>query len=174
MNQNFSEIKVKTLEGNLFKMLDIEWMLITAGKMESFNTMTASWGTFGILWSKPVAIAFIRPQRYTLGFVEKNDLFTLSFFPDKYKKALSYCGQVSGKDVDKIKQTGLKPFATESGAISFEQSKLFFECRKLYTDNFKPENFIDKSIVNSIYPTKDFHKLFIGEITRCYISDDEQ
>ncbi len=162
------EIDIKNLTGNVFQMFDDEWMLITAGTKESFNMMTASWGTFGILWNKPVAIVFIRPQRHTLSFVNKNNQFTMSFFPGKYRHILNYCGQHSGRSVDKVKETGLIPMFTPSGSISFEQARLIVECRKIYSDDIKAEKFIDKDIINTIYPTKDFHRMFIGEIIHCF------
>jgi flavin reductase (DIM6/NTAB) family NADH-FMN oxidoreductase RutF len=167
MEQKITKTNVKLLTDNIFKLLDDNWMLITAGNSTSFNTMTASWGTFGFLWNKPIAICFIRPERYTMKFIEKADLFTLSFFPEQYHEVLSYCGSHSGKDTDKIKNTGLTPVTTEHGGIYFSQARLMLECKKLYTDKFKPENFIMTNLIKEIYPRKDFHHLFIGEIITC-------
>lgn len=53
--------------------------------------MTVSWGGIGELWGKDVAMIFIRPQRYTYEFIEREDYFTMSFFEKEYKKALSLC-----------------------------------------------------------------------------------
>lgn len=171
MEKNFKEVDVKSLIGNVFKMLDDEWMLITAGTKESFNTMTASWGSFGILWNLPIAIAFVRPQRYTFGFMNSNDQFTLSFFNREFKNILNFCGQHSGKKVDKVKETGLIPFYTPCGSISFEQAKLIFECRKIYNEDLKSDKFVDKEILHVNYPNKDFHRLFIGEVIHCFAKD---
>lgn len=169
MSNIFEEIDIKSLPDNIFHLLDEEWMLITAGTKESFNTMTASWGSFGILWERPIAIAFIRPQRYTIKFVENSMFFTMSFFTPIYKQILNFCGQYSGKNVNKIKETGLIPVYTPSGNITYEQARLVIECRKIYSDQIKSEKFIDKQIIQRIYPTQDFHKMFIGEITHAYI-----
>ena len=57
-----------------------DWMLISASDGTRTNTMTASWGCMGVLWNKPVAVCFIRPQRYTYEIVESTDRLTLSFF----------------------------------------------------------------------------------------------
>ena len=85
-------------------------MLITAGDRNGSNTMTASWGGVGIMWGKPVATAYIRPQRYTKEFVDDNEYFTLSFLPEEQRKALNICGSVSGRDVeDKWKKPGCIP-----------------------------------------------------------------
>jgi flavin reductase (DIM6/NTAB) family NADH-FMN oxidoreductase RutF len=169
MNEVFEEIDVKSLPDNVFQLLDEDWMLIAAGNKENFNLMTASWGSFGVLWNKPIAVIFIRPQRYTLSFVENNTCFTLSFFTQKYRKVLNYCGQYSGRTTDKIKATGLTPVLTPLKNIAFEQARMIFECKKIYADNVKSEKFIDKGIIHQIYPSKDFHKIFIGEIMHCYL-----
>jgi flavin reductase (DIM6/NTAB) family NADH-FMN oxidoreductase RutF len=170
----FEEINMKKLPDNIFHLLDDEWMLITAGDKNSFNTMTASWGSFGILWQKPTATIFIRPQRYTLDFVEKNDIFTLSFFTESFKPMLNYCGQHSGKNVDKVKESNLTVKVFQSGSIGFEQARMVIECKKLYSDELKPEKFVAKEIIHRVYPTNDFHRMFIGEITHCYIQKNKQ
>ncbi|MBC7124160.1 MAG: flavin reductase family protein, partial [Bacteroidales bacterium] len=86
--RNYKFISPFELDENTFDLLDNQWMLILAGSKEKHNSMTASWGGFGILWNKPVAFVFIRPQRYTLQFVEQNDYFTLNFFEEKWRSAL--------------------------------------------------------------------------------------
>lgn len=84
-------------------------MLVTAGNAEKFNMMTASWGGLGFLWNRPVAFVFIRPQRYTFDFVERNEGFTLSFFGEEYRKVLQLCGTKSGREIDKVAETKLTP-----------------------------------------------------------------
>lgn len=164
MNQ-FLELTPNNISINPFEKIGKEWMLITAGNINNYNTMTASWGGIGVLWNLNVVTCYIRPQRHTYKFTEEFDFFTLSFFPAKYKKILSYCGAYSGKNVDKAKETGLIPIETEN-SVSFEQASLVFECRKLYADNFKPENFIQKSLIEKNYPGNDFHRIYMGEITK--------
>jgi flavin reductase (DIM6/NTAB) family NADH-FMN oxidoreductase RutF len=164
----FIPVDPESLNENFFKLLNRGWMLITAGVTGNFNTMTASWGSTGILWNKPIAICFIRPHRYTFQFAEQHDFFTLSFFPDKYRKILNFCGANSGRDTDKIANTGLKPVETKNGNITFEQASLVLECRKLYADFLKQDNFIGYGIIEKNYPNRDFHRFFIGEIVGCF------
>ena len=95
----FHEVPIESLEFNPFKKISKQWMLITAGDEKKSNTMTASWGGLGIMWGKNVATAYIRPNRYTKEFVDQTDHFTLSFLPEEERKALNYCGTVSGRDV---------------------------------------------------------------------------
>lgn len=168
MNTTFSKIETSHLKDNIFTLIGKEWMLITAGKRDKFNTMTASWGSMGILWNKPVAICYIRPQRYTLGFVEESGYYTLSFFNKKYRSVLNYCGSKSGRDFDKIKETGLSPFVTELGNIGYDESRLLLECRKLYSGNIEESGFVDKTLITKNYPAEDYHRFFIGEIVAAW------
>jgi len=164
----FRKADPEELGENFFKLINHDWMLVTAGTSENFNTMTASWGATGILWNKPIAVCFIRPQRYTYEFANREDFYTLSFFDHGHKEILNYCGTHSGRSVNKISKTGLTPIETPNGSISFEQSRLVIECRKLYADFLREEHFLVKKIVDQNYREKDFHKFFIGEITGCY------
>jgi flavin reductase (DIM6/NTAB) family NADH-FMN oxidoreductase RutF len=130
--------------------------------------MTASWGGFGYLWNKSIAIIFIRPQRYTFQFVEGNTTFTLCFFDKKYKKALNICGSKSGRDTNKVEEAGLNSIITPNGSIAFKEARMIMDCRKLYADTIKPDNFIEKGIIEKIYPSSDFHKFYLGEIISCF------
>jgi flavin reductase (DIM6/NTAB) family NADH-FMN oxidoreductase RutF len=168
MTNLFKTVSPELLDDNFFSRIDREWMLITAGTLTHFNTMTASWGTLGILWNKPVAICFIRPQRHTFQFMEQHNYFTLSFLEEKYRDILNFCGSHSGKDTNKIVRTGLIPVELGAESISYEQARLVFECRKLYADFIKTENFLVREIIDRNYPGKDFHRFFIGEIVNCY------
>jgi flavin reductase (DIM6/NTAB) family NADH-FMN oxidoreductase RutF len=164
------KIDIKNLEGNVVSMFDDNWCLITAGKKDSYNTMTASWGAMGELWNKDVCFIFIRPQRYTMEFTEKEELFTLSFFSKEYKDALMFCGRNSGRDFDKAKETGLTPIEID-GSMSFKESEKIIVCKKLFTQDIDPQGFIDKSLDSKNYPEKDYHKMYVGEIVSCYIKD---
>jgi flavin reductase (DIM6/NTAB) family NADH-FMN oxidoreductase RutF len=145
-------------------------MLITAGNKLNFNTMTAAWGGFGFLWNVPVTYIFIRPHRHTFSFTEENQFYTLNFLEKRHKNILTYCGTHSGKNVDKIKESGLVPLETNRGNIYFEQAKLVIECSKLYFDDIRPGNFLDK-LIDKNYPKKDYHRMYIGKVVKCLIKD---
>lgn len=164
----FKKINLKALNENYFHILNDDWALLTAGKPGNFNFMTVSWGSFGILWNRPVLFCFVRPQRYTFDFINKNHYFTLSFFNPEYKDVLDYCGSNSGRVTDKIKSTGLVPYPTDLGNIIFEQTRLAFECKKIYADDIKPGSFIDLSIISATYRENDYHRMYIGEIVNCF------
>lgn len=167
MTGGFRHINVRDITDNSFEAIGKDWMLVTAGNSDKFNMMTANWGTFGILWHRPVAICFIRPQRYTFELVENNEYFTLCFLEEQYREALNLCGSLSGRNIDKAKATGLTPLETTHGNIYFEECKLVFECHKLYSDKLEAEHFIQKEIIDEVYTKGDFHKFFIGEIVSC-------
>ena len=166
----FVEIAINELQINPFTKIGKEWTLITAGDIQKHNTMTASWGGVGVLWNKNVATVYIRPQRYTKEFVDGNEKFTLTFFSEQYRNALTYLGRVSGKDGDKIKESGLTPMEME-GTIAFKEAQLVLVCKKLYTDTLKPECFLDRETERKCYPEKDYHTMYIAEIEKVFVRE---
>lgn len=165
----FSESDIKTFNENPFELIGEKWTLVTSGIKNDFNTMTASWGGVGVLWRKNVAFTFIRPQRYTYEFMEKNEFYTLSFFSDQYKKALSICGSVSGRDTDKVTLAGLTP-VHNFDTTYFDEARMVLVCKKIYAQDINPECFIDKSI-ESEYSANDYHRMYVGEIVKVLIQD---
>ena len=171
MSSKFREIGTLELGDNPFQLIDKDWMLITAGSATDFNTMTASWGGLGSLWHRHVAFAFVRHQRYTYQFMEKAEAFTLSFFAEQYREALRFCGTNSGRDVDKIKATGLTPVTSSAETIYFQEARLVLLCRKIYAQDLAKSYFTVPEIATKIYTAGDFHRLYIGEITTALIRE---
>lgn len=168
----FRQIDPKEIPGNLIKLIADEWMLVTAGNQEKFNTMTANWGGAGYLWNRPVAFVFIRPERYTYEFAEQNEMFTLSFYDEKYRKALNICGVKSGRDYDKVKEAGLTPIFSEKSLPAFGEAKIVLEVRKIYADMLSEDAFIDKEPIKNHYLTKgNLHKLYIVQIETVWVKD---
>lgn len=146
-----------------------QWMLVTAGNKENFNTMTASWGGIGWLWNKPVAFVFIRPERFTHEFIENHKRLTLSFYSEEHRDALKICGTKSGRDTDKVTATGLTPFELESGAMTFQESRLTLDCRKLFKTSMQEGNFIDKELLEKWYGSQGgLHDVYVVEIESVY------
>ncbi len=163
MEQIFEKIKPEQIEENIFKLIGSDWMLVCAGNIKKYNMMTASWGCAGVLWRKPIAITFIRPQRYTFEFAENNAHYTLSFFEEKHRELLNLCGTTSGRDLNKMDIEGLDALETPTGNVVFEQAKLVLECRKVYYDDINPD-FFQVFDIEKVYPQKDYHRFYIGEI----------
>ena len=164
----FQRIDPKNLKDNVFSLIGDQWMLVTAGTEEKCNTMTASWGGLGVLWGAPAATCYIRPQRYTKEFLDREEYFTLTFFDEEYRKALSLCGSKSGRDVDKIKECGFTVRTAACGAPYFEQARLVLVCRKLYWQDMDPDHFLDPEIDSRFYAQKDYHRVYVGEIVEAY------
>ncbi len=166
----FRKINAGELPENAVSLFNEKWGLLTAGKDGAYNTMTISWGALGELWGKDVCTVYVRPERYTYGFMEKNDEFTVSFFGSEYRSALSFCGSRSGRDCDKAAQTGLTPI-TVGEATAFEQAEIILRCRKLYSAVFEKDKFIDKDIEKNIYDGNGYHRMYVGEILEVLVRD---
>jgi flavin reductase (DIM6/NTAB) family NADH-FMN oxidoreductase RutF len=166
--EGFRSIEASEIPGNIYELLSKHWMLITAGKADAYNTMTASWGGLGNLYQSPVAFCFINPARYTYRFMENNDTYTLTFFPDEYKSALKLLGTKSGRDGDKVKESGLTPVTTPSGNQTFQEASLIIECQKMVAQSLNPEALKDDALKQE-WEGKAMHKMYIGKILRVWV-----
>ncbi len=145
-------------------------VLLTAGDFAAgkFNTMTISWGTFGEMWSMPIAIVMVRPSRFTYEFLEAHDTFTISAFPAGYEKALALLGSRSGRDGNKIQAAGLTPTALPGvAAPSFAEANLVLACQKLHWMDLDPAK-IGAESVASHYKKGDYHRFYFGKILGAY------
>ncbi len=166
----FKTIAPEQLQQNPFTMIGKDWMLITAEKDGKANTMTASWGGFGVMWGKNVAYIVLRPQRYTKEFVDQAETFSLSFLDDRFRPALNYLGSKSGRDEDKIAKTNLT-LAHEEQTPYFAEAKTVVVCKKMYAQAYQPECFIEQGAESTWYPNKDYHTLYIAEITKILVQE---
>lgn len=165
---NWKTITPEELQKNPFVLIGKDWGLVTAGTKEKVNTMTVSWGGVGIMWGKPVAFVFIRPQRYTKTFVDNNETFSLSFYDESMRSMLSYMGSHSGKDVDKIKEMNLTTVFEDSTPY-FEEATTVFCLKKLYKQEMQETCFVDKSCIEKWYEAKDYHHMYVCEIQKVLI-----
>ncbi len=140
------------------------WAVLTAGSQEKFNGMTVSWGSLGTIWRNPAATVYVRHSRYTHEILDNTDTYTLSFFPEKYKDALTIMGRNSGRDTDKISMAGLTPeFLPDGKGVTYKEAELVLVLKKRFaqdmaTDCMKPE------IAEEFYSNHDDHTIYIGEI----------
>ncbi|KNF07651.1 putative flavoredoxin [Gottschalkia purinilytica] len=166
---NFYEITPEEFDKSPFKIIGDDWMLVTAKKDDKVNTMTASWGGLGVMWKRNVAYIVVRPQRFTKEFIDESDTFSLTFFDKSFKKQLGYLGTVSGRDEDKISKSNLSVIYFNDTPY-FNEANLAIICKKLYAQEYDPKCFIDKSI-EELYPEKDYHTLYIGEVTKILVKE---
>lgn len=149
-------------ELNTLQIFNKDWALVTAGDKQSFNTMTIGWGGLGTLWSKPVATVYVKPCRYTHGFMERNDYFTVSFFDGKYKKELGVLGTKSGRDCDKVALSGLTPRFLPNG-VTFCEACTTLVCKKIYRQDLDL-NAMPQDAVDRYYQGEAPHTMYIGEV----------
>ena len=149
---------------DIFSQFDKKWALITAGNKDSFNTMTISWGGMGTIWNKPVVTAYVRTSRYTHEFIDREDYFTVSFFPEEYKKTLGVLGSKSGRDMDKMHDSGLTAKVLEN-SVTFEEAELTLVCKKLFKQTLSKDNIVEsETAARAFYNTDAEHDMYIGEV----------
>ena len=157
-----TERKIMEFTMDIFKQFDKKWALVTAGDQKKFNTMTVSWGGLGTIWGRPVATVYIRKSRYTHEFMDEKDTFTVSFYPEKYRKVLGVLGAKSGREMDKMHASGLTPKFLADG-VTFEEAEVTLVCRKLFCQPMPEEN-IPQEILSQYYQDHDIHDMYIGEV----------
>ena len=163
ISEDWQEITLNDVE-NPATLFGEDWAALAAGKEGNMNAMTIGWGQFGVLWGRPVLTVYVAPERYTNEFMEKNEYFTVTAFPQAYKKALQYIGTHSGRDGDKLKEAGLNAEYTELGNPIFKEGNLAIECKTIYKEEFKQELLDDKA--TSFYEKRKIHPhiAYIGEV----------
>jgi flavin reductase (DIM6/NTAB) family NADH-FMN oxidoreductase RutF len=140
--------------------------LVVKGK-ERANVMTIGWAMLGVVWRKPTLMVAVRTSRHTYELIEQADSFTVSFPADDRKKEINLCGSKSGRDLDKFKECGLA--TVPAGKVSAPVLKIpgqHFECRIVYKTPMDPKALSPD--LGNIYPAKDYHTLYFGEILASY------
>lgn len=158
----FQPIPVDTLEFNPFETIGKDWALVSAGSKQKANTMTISWGGVGVLWGKNVAFIFVRDSRYTKELIDAGDFFSISFMSSEYKEALNYCGSHSGRDVDKIAETGLT-WNYKHSIPFIDEGKCILLCQKLSATRLTEDSFLSPELAKW-YTDKNMHTMYVGEI----------
>lgn len=161
----FKEISPYEIKSNVFDLIGNKWFLVCAGDEKDSNCMTASWGSLGHIWNKPLITTVIRPQRYTKKFVDEKEYAAFCFLPEEYRKQLTYLGRVSGKDEDKIEKSGLTR-VYENDTMYFAESDLVIIGRKVYEQWMTEDSFVDPKLAEIMYPEKDYHMAYTYEIVR--------
>lgn len=171
--ESMKSIKANELPDSVIDLIGKEWMLISAGDSQSYNTMTASWGSIGFQFNRNVVTIVVRPERYTFEFLERESHFTITILAEGHRDAQMVLGRESGRDGDKIAKSGLTPTFTESGLPTFEEARIVLECRKIYGQYMSEEAFVDHSIFETWYDDAhgNLHKMYMGEIEQCWIAE---
>lgn len=155
---------------DVFKQFDKDWALVCAGDINNFNMMTISWGGLGTLWNKPVCTVYVRKSRYTHEFMDNNEYFTVNFISAWDKNKLRTLGTKSGRDMDKMHDSGLRPMPRRDSVI-FWESDVTLICRKLFVQTLDLEK-IPADVREKLYAGNDAHDMYIGEVVEMLYKDE--
>lgn len=155
-------------------------VLLTTKADDNVNSMTISWGTLGIEWSKPIFTTFVRENRFTKQQLDKNPEFTINIpYGEFDKKILAVCGTKSGHNTDKVKELGLTLETSNHVSVpAIRELPLTLECKVVYKQK-QDENAVKEENRKMFYPqdvdstfhgaNKDYHTAYYGEIVSAYI-----
>ena len=167
-SDQWQEIKPQNIDVNAVKLFANDWMLLSAGKDTSMNMMTIAWGALGELWGKPIVTVYVSTDRYTYKFLEDNEYFTVTAFPEQFRDKLQYIGSVSGRDEDKVKGSGLTPEFTKLGNPIYKEANLAIECKKIYAEQLKKELMPLEQRQWYDEKKQGVHVMYIGEIVNVW------
>lgn len=152
---------------NAVSLISDDWMLLAAGRKGDFNEMTISWGQLGELWGRPVMTVFVDTTRFTHKYMEREEGFTVCGFAPERKDDLQFLGSHSGRDGDKLAETGLHALFTEAGNPYFAEARVVIECKKIYASDFDTSKMTGG--LEDFYAKRgSVHTVYIGEITNVW------
>jgi len=153
------------LAGEVNTRLTHEGILVAAQATDGrLNPMTIGWGTFGSIWGRPLFVVLVRPSRHTYACIEHSGDYTVNVLPPDHRQAVALCGRVSGRDVDKLAETGLTPLpSTQITSAGLAEANLVFECRVVHHNDVQGPTF-PTEIVSNYYAAGDFHRVYFGQI----------
>lgn len=128
-------------------------VMVTCGSGEEANIITIAWT--GIINSNPpITYVSVRKSRHSHKLISESGEFVINLTTEELAKATDYCGVKSGRDVNKIKDTGLtfEP-AKEVSCPMITESPVNLECKVIEVKE---------------YPT---HDMFIAEIVRVHADE---
>ena len=169
MEAQWQKMEVNDLELKPIAAFAQDWMALGVRTKDALNAMTVSWGGIGELWGKPVVTVYVSKDRHSKAMMDEADYFTVSAFPQdrRSKDALVYIGSHSLKDEpDKLEKAGLTPELSELGNPLFKEASLAFECKILYSEEFKRDRLPEE--VRSLYEEMGLHTMYVGEIINLY------
>ena len=165
------EVDVKTLTPSVFSVFGRENALLTAGSAGESNTMTIGWCGLGEIWGLPSCTVYVRPERHTYGFMEREEYFSVSVPPMELHERIRPFGVQSGRDTDKYAASGLAACWTESGVPYVDGCGLVLVCRKMYAQDMSGEHVLDHTSVDRYYRSGGWHRMYIGEVVEAYLEE---
>jgi flavin reductase (DIM6/NTAB) family NADH-FMN oxidoreductase RutF len=160
----FDEFAVETLQ----KLKDPGLLLVGAKKNGKRNVMTIGWGFVGVMWRLKVFVVLVRPSRFTHEFVEDGGEFTVNVPDEGMEKAVAYCGEVSGREHNKFKESKLHLVKGKKVKVPvIKECRIHYECRVIHKLKLNSRLVPDK-VKKRFYPKKNFHTVYFGEILAAY------
>jgi flavin reductase (DIM6/NTAB) family NADH-FMN oxidoreductase RutF len=171
-NELFRQISPEEISDNVFRLVGRDFFVITAGKEDHYNSMIGSGGGLAVLFKKPTTWCIVRADRYTLELLQKEQTYTISYFPDEYREQMLFLGTKSGRDSGKMSEVGLTGVRTASGDMSFKEARLIFECSLTEITTPHPDDFFSqeaRDYIGEAYKEAGHHRKYVfGEITRVW------
>jgi flavin reductase (DIM6/NTAB) family NADH-FMN oxidoreductase RutF len=162
-NVDYMEVADKAMK----KIIKGAFLTVKAG--DALNTMTIGWATIGYVWRNPVFMVAVRLSRHTFGIIEKADDFTVSIPSNDMKEQIAFCGTKSGRDYDKFEACNLETSPGERVTSPIIKAPgIHYECKIVFKAAMDPQ-FLDEAYDSKLYPEKDYHTLYFGEIQNCYV-----
>jgi flavin reductase (DIM6/NTAB) family NADH-FMN oxidoreductase RutF len=151
------------------KKLENPGCLLASAKNDGIcNVMTIGWGLVGVFWRMPVFLVAVRHSRFTHEFIEESGEFTVNVPDEGMEKALSFCGQFSGRDHDKFKESKITPMKSKNLKTPvIRECTVHYECKVVYQLEVKP-NQVPIDVKKLLYSKGDFHTLYFGRILAVY------
>jgi flavin reductase (DIM6/NTAB) family NADH-FMN oxidoreductase RutF len=172
-DQLFKQISPEEICDNVFTLAGKDFFAITAGKKDNYNSMIGSGGGWVVLFKQPTTWCILRADRYTLELIQKEQTYTMSYFPNEYKEQMLFLGSKSGKNSEKMKEVELTSVQTPSGDTSFKEARLIIECKLTQITTPNPNDFYTqeaKDCINEAYKEEsDYRKYVFGEITHVWV-----
>ncbi len=114
--------------------------------------MTIGWGSIGVYWGKKVLVVPVRLSRFTYGLIKDADNFTVSV--PKYNeiaKSIAYCGVNSGREMDKIAESGLTTVpAKKVDTPIIKEAYLHYECNIIAKQDIDNNHFNVKYMISGM------------------------
>lgn len=175
------EINFADHAGDILKALS-RGILLTTKAGDKVNSMVIGWGTFGIVWGRPVFEVYVREGRFTREMLDKNPEFTINVPTGDFDKAvIEICGGKSGRDIDKVKEAGLTLIDPQVISVpAIKEFPLTLECKVIYRQpqelDLLPADILERSYPQDVPGTfpmsnRDPHVAYYGQIVAAYIAE---
>jgi flavin reductase (DIM6/NTAB) family NADH-FMN oxidoreductase RutF len=129
-------------------------MLIScADKTGDGNLITLAW-VAKVCMEPPMLAIAVRQTRHSYQMIKESGEFVVNVPTESIMRQVDFCGNVSGKNVDKFKETGLTPESASHVKVpAVKECPAHFECK------------VHQSV------RLGSHDLFIGEVVAVMIDD---